>query len=149
MLVDADLLDAVIGLGPNLFYNSPMEACIVVCRSSKPAKRRGQVIFIDAVNEVTRERSTSYLSKEHQDRIATTYHDFKDVDGFAKVDSLEKIRGNDGNLSIPLYVNGRIVSEGKAAYRTDGVKIAVMEWQKSSVELSLVIERFLEVSAKS
>ena len=76
-LVNADLVDCVLGLGANLFYNSPMEACVVICRNNKPAKRRGQVIFIDAVNEVTRERSMSYLKPEHQGRVADAYHAFK------------------------------------------------------------------------
>ena len=54
--------------------------------------KRGQVIFIDAVNEVTRERSMSYLKPEHQERVADAYHAFKDVEGFAKVASLVDIR---------------------------------------------------------
>ena len=52
----------VLGLGPNLFYNSPMEACVVICRTQKPAARRGKVLFIDAVNEVSRERAQSFLN---------------------------------------------------------------------------------------
>ena len=56
-LVQHDIVECVLGLGPNLFYNSPMEACIVVCRISKPRERRGKILFINAVNEVTRERA--------------------------------------------------------------------------------------------
>ena len=52
-MVAADVVEAVIGLGPNLFYNSPMEACIVVCRASKPKERAGKVLFIDAIDQVT------------------------------------------------------------------------------------------------
>ena len=55
-LVESDLLECVLGLGPNLFYNSPMEACVVICRTQKPIARRGKVLFIDAVHEVARER---------------------------------------------------------------------------------------------
>lgn len=69
-LVDADLVECVLGLGPNLIYNSPMEACIVICRTSKPPERRGKVLFINAVGEVARERSTSFLKPEHQERTA-------------------------------------------------------------------------------
>jgi len=47
-LVELDLVECVLGLGPNLFYNSPMEACVVVCRSQKPPERQGKVLFIDA-----------------------------------------------------------------------------------------------------
>jgi type I restriction enzyme M protein len=143
-LVDADLLDAVIGLGPNLFYNSPMEACVVICRKDKPGKRRGKVIFIDAVNEVTRERSMSYLKPEHQERIADVYHDFEDVGGFAKVASLAEIRANDGNLSIPLYVRGKAVGEPRAEYAINGLKEAVQMWEESSNNLNKSIEQLLE-----
>ena len=53
-LVRSDLLECVIGLGANLFYNSPMEACIMICRSKKEENNKGQILFINAVNEVTR-----------------------------------------------------------------------------------------------
>jgi type I restriction enzyme M protein len=144
-LVDADLVDCVLGLGANLFYNSPMEACVVICRNNKPAKRRGQVIFIDAVNEVTRERSMSYLKPEHQERIADTYHAFKDVEGFAKVASLADIRANDDNLSIPLYVRGKVVSEAKGEYAADGLKAAIQAWDESSRLLNESVTQMLNL----
>ena len=71
-MVEPDWSSACIGLGPNLFYNSPMESCIVICnRQARPAARKGKVLFIDAVNEVTRERAQSFLKPEHQQRILT------------------------------------------------------------------------------
>jgi len=143
-LVEADLVDCVLGLGANLFYNSPMEACVVICRNNKPAKRRGYVIFIDAVNEVTRERSMSYLKPEHQERIADAYHSFKDVEGFAKVASLDDIRANEGNLSIPLYVRGKAVNERKGEYAANGLKEAVKNWEESSDRLNEMINRLLK-----
>ena len=103
-LVEPDLVEGVLGLGPNLFYNSPMEACIVVCNRSKPAARKGKVLFIDAVNEVTRERAQSFLKPEHQQRILAAYKAFADEPGFAKVATLAEIAAKEGNLSIPLYV---------------------------------------------
>jgi type I restriction enzyme M protein len=143
-LVDADLVDCVLGLGPNLFYNSPMEACIVICRLDKPAARRGKVLFINAVDEVTRERSMSTLKPEHQQRIADTYHAFADVDGFAKVATLNEIRANDGNLSIPLYVRGKAVSEGQGEYAANGLREAVRAWEESSVELQKKVDGLLK-----
>ena len=56
-LVRSDMLECVIGLGPNLFYNSPMEACIVICRTKKSDDHKGHVLFINAVNEVTRKNA--------------------------------------------------------------------------------------------
>jgi type I restriction enzyme M protein len=147
-LVDADLVDCVLGLGPNLFYNSPMEACVVICRNNKPTKRRGKVIFIDAVNEVTRERSMSYLKPEHQERVADAYHVFKDVEGFAKVASLEDIRANDGNLSIPLYVRGKAVGEERGEYATNGLKEVVKAWEESSNRLQSTMDDMLKTLEK-
>ena len=103
-MIEQDWVEAVIGLGPNLFYNSPMESCIVICNRKKPAPRRGKVIFIDAVSEVSRERAQSFLTPEHQHRILTAYRTFKDLPGFTKVVTLANISANAANLSIPLYV---------------------------------------------
>ncbi len=103
-LVEADLVDCVLGLGPNLFYNSPMEACVVFCRSKKAPKRRGKVLLINAVNQVARERATSFLREEHQARIEAAYAAYEDKPGFAAVARLEDIAAQGFSLSIPLYV---------------------------------------------
>lgn len=103
-MIEQDWVEAVIGLGPNLFYNSPMESCIVICNRKKVAARKGRVIFIDAVNEVTRERAQSFLKPEHQQRILNAYKTFTDEPGFAKVATLSEIAASAGNLSIPLHV---------------------------------------------
>jgi type I restriction enzyme M protein len=101
----------VLGLGPNLFYNSPMEACVVICRSRKESARQGRVLFIDAVNEIARERAMSFLREEHQARILSAYRAFGDEPGFARVATLDDIAQQEFSLSIPLYVkrtsNGR------------------------------------------
>ena len=89
-LVELDLLECILGLGPNLFYNSSMEACVVVCRSKKPKLRQGKVLFIDAVHEVARERAQSFLRPEHQQRILAAYRAFDDQPGFAKVATMKE-----------------------------------------------------------
>ena len=103
-LIESDLLECVLGLGPNLFYNSPMEACVVVCRTQKSPEHQGRIFFIDAVHEVARERAQSFLTLEHQERILKAYETFSDQPGFAAVISTEDVLANDGNLSIPRYV---------------------------------------------
>lgn len=104
-MIEADLVDAVIGLGKNLFYNSSMESCLLVCRMKKTKDRKGKIIFINAVNEVRLERSNAWLEPKHIKRISDAYWKFKDVDGFAKVMSKEEVlKENNGNLSVQLYV---------------------------------------------
>jgi type I restriction enzyme M protein len=97
-LVEADLVECVLGLGPNLFYNSPMEACVVVCRTAKSRARRGRILFIDALNEVARERGQSFLREEHQERIVQAYRAFEDDPGLAKVATLEEVAVQEHSL---------------------------------------------------
>lgn len=103
-LVRRDMLECVIGLGPNLFYNSPMEACIIICRKNKPANRRGQVLFINAVDEVERKNAQSYLEDKHIEKIASAYNKYETDNDFARVVSIRDIEDNNFSLSIPLYV---------------------------------------------
>src|SRR5690554_47901 len=104
-MIEDDVVDAVIGLGKNLFYNSSMESCLLVCNMNKPKERRGKVIFIDGKDEIRLERSAAYLKDEHIKRMADAFWKFKDDEGFAKVVESQKIlTENDGNLSIQLYV---------------------------------------------
>lgn len=102
-LIKMDILDCIIGLGPNLFYNSPMEACIVICRMNKTPERRGKVLFINAINEVTRKNAQSYLENCHITNIASAYDEYSDIEGFAKVATIQDIANNNYSLSIPLY----------------------------------------------
>ncbi len=103
-LIDLDVLECVLGLGPNLFYNSPMEAFVLICRSVKPSDRKGKILFIDAVNEVARERAQSFLKPEHQAKILDTYQSFRNQTGFAAVVTNEDTLAQGGNLSVPRYV---------------------------------------------
>ena len=103
-LVQMDLVECVIGIGKNLFYNSPMDACIVICSTNKPLERRGRVLFINAKHEVTRKNAQSYLEPDHIGKISKAYSEYSVVDGFSAVATAEEIAANDSKLSIALYV---------------------------------------------
>lgn len=103
-LVQCDLVECVIGLGPNLFFNAPMEACIVICRTQKRPDRRGQVLFINAVKEVTRKNAQSYLEDEYIAHITSAYEHFCDEENYAKLATLADIADRDYSLNIALYV---------------------------------------------
>lgn len=128
-LVEADLVDCVVGLGPNLFYNSPMEACVVFCRSTKPTRKRGKVLLIDAANEIARERAVSFLRPEHQLRIEAAYEAFTEDEGFSKVATLEEIAAHGYSLSIPLYVKRQSSTTTTGDART--LAEAWVAWEES------------------
>jgi type I restriction enzyme M protein len=142
-LIDLDLVECVLGLGPNLFYNSPMEACVVVCRTKKPAKRQGQILFIDAVHEVARERAQSFLKPEHQDKILSAYRAFTDEPGFTRVATTTQVLGNDGSLSIRLYV--RPVGNGGGDEDAPDLKTAWATFEASGREFWEQMDALVEM----
>lgn len=111
-LIKSDVVEAVIGIGKNLFYNSPMEACILVCRSKKPANRKGKILFVNARHEVTRKNAESYLEEAHIQKIFSTYDKFEDNESFAKVVTIDEVIENGSRLSISLYVRNSGGGEG-------------------------------------
>ena len=138
-MIQADVIEAVLGLGPNLFYNSPMEACVVICRSTKPKDRKGKILFIDAVNEVTRERAQSFLTSEHINHIASTYLSFAAEEGYSAVADLATIAANQNNLSIPLYVKRANASTGP------DLATALQTWRASSSQLRTAAAELFEL----
>lgn len=133
-LVKMDILDCVIGLAPNLFYNSPMEACIVICRMRKEPQKAGKVLFINAINEVTRKNAQSFLEESHINKIASAYENYQDIDGFAKVATIKDIADNNYSLSIPLYA--RETSNSAVAAEASFVEMCDL-WKKTSEEMRL------------
>lgn len=127
-LIRSDLVECVIGLGPNLFYNSPMEACIIICRTNKPTNRKGQVLFINALNEVTRKNAQSYLKDKHITRIADAYEKYESDADIAKKVTIKDIEKNDFSLSIPLYI--QTTKEEDTDERT--VKECYSDWKSAA-----------------
>ncbi|MFF2327930.1 MULTISPECIES: N-6 DNA methylase [unclassified Streptomyces] len=111
-LVKSDLVECVLGLGEGLFYNSPMPAVVVILRTRKPAERQGKVLFINALNEVSREQGQAFLRDTHQQKILDAYRGFANIKQFATVATLDEIAAKGFSLAIPTYVGGAMDSSG-------------------------------------
>jgi type I restriction enzyme M protein len=135
-LLETDLVDCVIGIGKNLFYNSPMEACIVICRSKKPVESKDNILFINAKHLVTRKNAESYLEPEHIAEIAACYHERKEIPGFSKVATRDEVKANKCYLSIGLYVERQGDDSGAS------INNLVQDWDETAVsaanELSIL-----------
>ena len=105
VIVKSDCIEAVIGLGRHLFYNSGLESCILICRMNKQFNRRGHILFIEAEKCLHKEKTQSYLYPDDIQKIATAYKSDTDIPGFSKFVSIDKIMSNNGNLNIKLYVH--------------------------------------------
>lgn len=103
-LLEADLVEAVIGLAPNLFYGTGLAGSIMVLRRSKPVERRHRVLVIDASTMFRKGRAQNFLDPEHATQIVSWYQAFEDVPDRAKVASLEDIKAEGWTLNISRYV---------------------------------------------
>jgi type I restriction enzyme M protein len=103
-LIKQDMLEAVIGLGPNIFYGTQLAACVMIFKQSKETGKKGQVLFIDASDQVRVGRAQNYLEPEHVNQIFEWFKLYADVENYVKVASLDDLKENDFNLNIPLYV---------------------------------------------
>jgi len=110
-LLEMDILEAVIGLGQNVFYGTGLAPCILVFRQSKPREHRQKVLFIDASKEFKTGRAQNELLPEHIDNIHQWYHDYQDVEGVCRVVTVDEIRESEYNLNIPRYVEPIIEEE--------------------------------------
>jgi type I restriction enzyme M protein len=105
--LEDDLLDAVIGLAPNLFYGTGIPACILVLRAkgAKPPERRGKVLFINADDDYSAGRAQNHLMPEHAEKIVAAYYAFADIPGYATVVTHSDLAANDFNLNIRRYAD--------------------------------------------
>ena len=114
-IIEDDLLEAVIGVAPNLFYGTGIPACILVLRqrvqnganrvSGKPAERQGKVLFINADREFFEGRAQNHLLPEHIEKIVTTFDEFRAIDGFSAIVDNATLEDNAYNLNIRRYAD--------------------------------------------
>lgn len=140
-LVLSNKIEAIIGLGPNLFYNAPMEACIIICNNEKRGDFNDKIIFVNAKNEVTRKNAESYLEKHHIDKILNAYHSSGDIENFKRVVDLEEIKRNGFDLSIQKYVFINDITSNK----TLGFEDAYSQWNNSSIVVKSEMDNLLSL----
>ena len=104
-ILEDDLLEAVIGLPPALFYGTGIPACLLIVNKHKPAERQGKVLFINGELEFEEGKNQNRLRQRDIDHIVATFDAFQDEKRYAKVVTLAEIRENDYNLNIRRYAD--------------------------------------------
>lgn len=130
-LLEQDLLEAVIGLGPNIFYGTQLAACVMVFKQNKEAHKKGKVLFIDGSDQVRVGRAQNYLEKEHVDQLFSWYTAFEEVENYVKIASQDDLKENDYNLNIPLYVE-KIIEDNLPSVE-EALSDLKTAWKKSQV----------------
>ena len=143
-LIEMDLLEAVIGLGPNIFYGTQLAACVMVFKQNKPAEKKGKVLFIDASDQIRVGRAQNHLEPQHVQQIHDWYNGYTDVENYVKVASHEELAENDNNLNIPLYVE-KIIEDNLPSVEEAlaDLKQAWQESQEAEEHFKTVLAKFI------
>lgn len=139
-MIEQDVVECVIGLGPNLFYNSPMEACLLVTNNHKRPEQQGKVLFINAVKEVRQDKNIAFLEEAHIQKILKAYKAFADEDDFSKVVVVGDILAKVASLNISLYL-----SNVDRTADTKPLEEIIIEWNKASMDLKHSMENLFAV----
>ncbi len=141
-LLEMDILEAVIGLGPNIFYGTQLAACVMVFKKKKEEEHQGKVLFIDASSEIRVGRAQNFLEPEHVQKIYTWFTGYADVENHVKVATIRDISENDFNLNIPLYVE-KIIEDTLPT-----VEVAMADLKSAWQDSLSAEERFKSVLAR-
>ena len=136
MLKD-DIIEAVIGLAPNLFYGATIPACILIVRKNKPADRKGKVLFVNGIEQMVEGKAQNHLSNENVATLAAAFHGFADIDRLARVVPMPEIAANDHNLNISRYVHvGEDEEELDVAEEVE--KLLELQEQRNTAEAKMM-----------
>lgn len=137
-MIEEDLVECVIGLGPNLFYNSSMVSCLLITNNKKSDVRKGKICFIQAVDEVRKEKAMSYLDDENINKILNSYTTFTSIEGFSKiVENADILEDKNARLSVELYI-GDSVNDKQSIVET------ISQWSNSFLNLNDSISALLK-----
>lgn len=143
-LLEMDLLEAVVGLGPNIFYGTQLAACVLVFKKEKEKTKKKKVLFIDGSDQIRVGRAQNFMEKEHVNQLFSWYNDYNDVENYVKVVDMQQIIENDYNLNIPLYID-KIIEDNLPSVEEamDQLKTAWQESQKAEEKFKNLLHQFL------
>jgi type I restriction system adenine methylase (hsdM) len=104
-IVKDDLIEAIIGLPPKLFYNVGIPACIIVINKNKPFNMKNKILFINADKEYGEGRNQNYLRPEDIEKIVYVFENKLEVPKYSRIVDIKEIEENDFNLNIRRYVD--------------------------------------------
>ncbi|GAB3332726.1 class I SAM-dependent DNA methyltransferase [Larkinella ripae] len=140
-LLEADLVEGIVGLPSALFYNTGIPAAIWVLTKTKSADLRKRVRIIDASQEFKEGKNQNELEDRHVARILASYEEGQDIDKFMKVVDLADIKANDYNLNISRYIDR---SEAAEVIELAAVHAALHELKVKEAEIDAKLESLLE-----
>ena len=137
-IIENNWLDAIIGLPENLFFGTPIPACILIFKKNKVDKN---VVFIDASNEFDKGKNQNVLRDEDIEKILEAYKNRKEVEKYCHIATFDEIKDNDFNLNIPRYID-TFESEEKVDMKS--IKEQIYTLENEIVQVKEVMNKYLE-----
>ena len=103
-MLEEDSVEAVIGLGPSLFYNSPMEAMILIGNNNKPKERRGKILFVNAKEDVNIDKGQAWMTDKQINKVYELYKTFDEQQSYSSVVDVDEVLSKGGNMNISFYI---------------------------------------------
>lgn len=141
-IIEMDLLEAVIGLGSNIFYGTQLAVCVLVFKKNKEEHKKNKILFIDASDQVRVGRAQNFLDEQHVQQIFTWYTDNQNIENYTKVVDIKEVEENDYNLNIPLYID-KIVEDNLPS-----VEVAMQNLKDAWNESLKAENKFIEILKK-
>lgn len=146
-LIENDKLEAIIGLGENLFYGTNLAACILVLKHRKPEERKNKVLFVDASSIYKQQRAQNIMENSHVEAIYNLYHNYTNVPHRSRVVNKDEIIRNGFNLNVSLYIEkentqeiitmGEAIANIKEAYTKSRKADEVLRLKLKEMEVRL------------
>src|SRR5690554_5707983 len=139
-LLEADLVEGIIGLPSALFYNTGIPASIWIINKNKTEAQKGKVTIIDASSDYKEGKNQNELLPEHVSKIVKAYDGTMDVDKYMRIVPVSEIAENDYNLNISRYID---TSEPEPEVDLVAVKAAIVELEAKEEEIDKKLAEFL------
>ncbi|NVI86043.1 class I SAM-dependent DNA methyltransferase [Actinomadura sp. BRA 177] len=130
-MLENDVIEAIVGLGPQLFSRTGIPTCLLLLRApgGKPVERRGQILIVNADREYRPGRAGNHLDEEHLEKIRAVCREWREVEGFSRIVAVEDVLADDANLNIRRWVDNTPSPEPQdvSAHLYGGVPAAEVE----------------------
>ena len=135
-----DLLEAIVGLPPKLFYGTSIPAAILIFNRNKPKEHKDKVLIIDSEKDFSEGKNQNTLRYQDIQKIAKAYDGYKDVEGYARIVDLSEIEKNDFNLDVRRYIKN---NDEEEEVDVPTVREELVELEKQRVEVGKKLDEYL------
>ncbi|WP_282124992.1 type I restriction-modification system subunit M [Marinifilum flexuosum] len=139
-LLEADIVEGIVGLPSALFYNTGIPASIWIINKEKAAHLKNKVLIVDASNDYKEGKNQNELEDKHLEKIIAAYDAQIDVDKYMRVVPLNEIKENDYNLNISRYID---TSEPEPEIDLCAVQANIKSLEEKEKEIDQQLANFL------